>query len=74
MYVEQIKKIKTKNNKDMYFIVGSDETKNCEFVLFNNDFCDIILGSVYIVEGKVEKRYDKYQIVINRIKKVEYEK
>ena len=74
MYVEQIKKIKTKNNKDMYFINGSDETSNCEFILFNNDFCDIILGSVYIVEGKVEKRYDKYQIVINRIKKVEYEK
>ena len=74
MYVEQIKKIKTKNNKDMYFIVGSDETKNCEFVLFNNDFCDIILGSVYIVDGKVERRYDKYQIIINRIKKVDYEK
>ncbi len=74
MYVEQIKKIKTKNNKDMYFIVGSDETKNCEFVLFPNEFCDIILGSVYIVDGKVERRYDKYQIIINRIKKVDYEK
>ena len=74
MYVEQIKKIKTKNNKDMYFIVGSDETKNCEFVLFPNEFCDIIIGSIYIVEGKVEKRYDKYQIIINRIKKVDYEK
>ena len=74
MYVEQIKKIKTKNNKDMYFIVGSDETKNCEFVLFPNEFYDIIIGSVYIVEGKVEKRYDKYQIIINRIKKVDYEK
>ena len=74
MYVEQIKKIKTKNNKDMYFIVGSDETKNCEFVLFPNEFCDIIVGSIYIVEGKVEKRYDKYQIIINRIKKVDYEK
>ncbi len=74
MYVEQVKKIKTKNNKDMYFITGSDETKNCEFILFPNEFCDIIVGSVYIVEGKVEKRYDKYQIIINRIKKVDYEK
>ena len=58
----------------MYFITGSDETKNCEFILFPNEFCDIIVGSVYIVEGKVEKRYDKYQIIVNRIKKVDYEK
>lgn len=74
VYVEKIKKIKTKNNQDMLFISGSDETNICEFVLFPKEFCDIIIGSIYIVEGKVEKRFDKYQIVINKIKKVDYEK
>ncbi len=74
IYVEKIKKIKTKDNKDMLFITGSDETNICEFILFPREFCDIINGSIYMVEGKVEKRFDKYQIVINRIKKVDYEK
>ena len=58
----------------MIFITGSDETNICEFILFPREFCDIIIGSIYIVEGKVEKRFDKYQIIINRIKKVDYEK
>ena len=74
VYIEKIKKVKTKNNKEMIFITGSDETGICEFILFSNEFCDIIIGSVYMIEGKVEKRFDKYQIVINRIKKMEDEK
>ena len=73
-YIEKIKKVRTKNNKEMIFITGSDETGICEFILFSNEFCDIIIGSVYMIEGKVEKRFDKYQIVINRIKKMEDEK
>ena len=72
--IENIKKVKTKNNKDMYFITGSDETNNLEFILFSDTICDIIISSVYIVEGRVEKRFDKYQIVISRMKKVENEK
>ena len=73
IYIERIKKVKTKSNKEMIFITGSDETNICEFILFPREFCDIIIGSIYIVEGKVEKRFDKYQIIINRIKKVDYE-
>lgn len=73
-YIERIKRVKTKNNKEMVFITGSDETSICEFILFPREFCDIIIGSIYMIEGKVEKRFDKYQIVINRIKKVDYEK
>ena len=72
--IENIKKVKTKNNKDMYFITGSDETNNLEFILFSDTICDIIISSVYIVEGRVEKRFDKYQIVISRMKKVDNEK
>ena len=74
IFIEKIKKVKTKNNKDMYFITGSDETNNLEFILFSDTIYDIIISSVYIVEGRVEKRFDKYQIIINRMKKVENEK
>ena len=74
IFIEKIKKVKTKNNKDMYFITGSDETNNLEFILFSDTIYDIIIGSIYIVEGRVEKRFDKYQIIINRMKKVENEK
>ena len=73
IYIERIKKVKTKSNKEMIFITGSDETNICEFILFPREFCDIIIGSIYMIEGKVEKRFDKYQIIINRIKKVDYE-
>ena len=71
--IENVKKIKTKSDKDMYFITGSDETNILEFILFSSINCDIIIGSVYILNGRVEKRYDKYQVIINKIKKVDYE-
>ena len=71
--IENVKKIKTKSDKDMYFITGSDETNILEFIMFSSINCDIIIGSVYILNGRVEKRYDKYQVIINKIKKVDYE-
>ena len=72
-YIERINKIKTKNDKDMYFITGSDETKICEFVFFPNDNFNVELGKTYLINGKPEKRFDKYQIIINKIKEVDYE-
>ncbi len=74
IFVEKVKKVKTKNNKDMFFITGSDETNNLEFILFSSQNCDIIIGSIYIVEGRVEKRFDKFQIIINRMKRLENER
>ena len=70
LYVERINKIKTKKNEAMLFITGSDETGICEFVLFPKKYQEIDIGNVYLVNGKVEKRFDKYQIIINEIKKV----
>ncbi len=71
IFIEKVKKVKTKNNNDMYFITGSDETNNLEFILFSDKIYDIIIGSIYIVEGIVEKRFDKYQIVIKKMKKIQ---
>lgn len=71
--IENIKKLTTKNNKDMAFIKGSDETTTSEFVLFSDYFSQIEgirVGDLVRIIGKVEKRYDKYQIIIYQISKI----
>ncbi len=73
IYIERINKIKTKNGDDMSFITGSDETATCEYVLFPKVDGEIKTGSIYLINGKVEKRFDKYQIIINKVKEVFYE-
>ena len=66
-------KIKTKDDADMAFLVCSDETDNADLIVFPNKFNllnDIKIGDIVNVYGRVEKRYDKYQILVNDIKKV----
>ncbi len=69
--VEKIKVIKTKKNKDMAFLVGSDETTSNEFILFDNlNISEINVGDLLLIEGRVERRLDKYQIVVQKFEKV----
>ena len=69
--IEKINKIKTKNNKDMAFITASDETIQNDYVLFDiNLIKDIKVGDLVLINGLVERRMDKYQIVINTISKI----
>lgn len=69
--VEKIKVIKTKKNKDMAFLVGSDETTSNEFILFDNlNISEINVGDLLLIEGRVERRLDKYQIIVNKINKI----
>lgn len=73
LLIDEIKKIKTKDGANMAFLVCSDETDNIDLIIFPNKFnliSDIKVGDVVNIYGKVEKRYDKYQILINDIKKV----
>ena len=68
--LENIKTITTKNNKTMAFLEISDETGKLDYVLFPNkvDYINRInKGDLLKVQGKVEKRHDKYQIIINKI-------
>ena len=74
LYIDELKKIKTKNDKEMAFIVCSDETDNLDFIVFNNKIDlikDIKIGDIVKIFGKVEKRFDKYQVIVNDIKKIE---
>ena len=70
--VENIKKIKTKKNEDMAFILGSDETKTCDFTLFPKNFYmlqNVKKNDMIKVWGTVTKRYDKISITINNMEK-----
>ena len=71
--VEKIKKIKTKNGDDMAFLEASDETGTSEFTIFKEAFPGlkyVFVGSLVKVRGRVEKRMDKYQIVVSNISKI----
>ena len=71
--VEKIKKVTTKNGDIMAFIDGSDEYNKVDFTLFPKlykDNSNIKVGDILLIEGKVEKRYNEYQVVINKIEKL----
>ena len=70
--VDKIRTIKTKNNDDMAFVTGSDETGIMDLVVFPrsiNELKDIKIGDLILVNGRVERRNDLFQIVIRQIKK-----
>ncbi len=68
--IENIKKIKTKNNEDMAFIMASDETGIGNFVLFNKELLKAPLfkiGDLVMLNGRVSKRFAEYQVNINNL-------
>ncbi len=72
--IEKIKTINTKKGDKMAFITGSDETSSTEFVLFPktfNKYPNLESGMLIKVRGKVERRLNEIQIIIDRIKLLE---
>lgn len=73
VYVDKIKEINTSKGDKMCFISGSDEVMNADIVLFPkiyNLYKNINEGDIIFIRGRVEKRFDKYQIVANDLKKL----
>ena len=73
LLVEKIKKIKTKKGDDMAFITASDETGSVELTLFPREFMmvdNLKVNDLILINGKPSKRYDKFMINVNQIKKV----
>ncbi len=65
--IENVKKIKTKRNEDMAFLTISDETGEIEATLFSNSIHllnEYKKGDLVRVIGRVQKRFDKYNINI----------
>ena len=74
VYVDSIKEVLTKNKDKMAFINGSDELEDISIVLFPKTYekYHISKNDIIYVKGKVEKRFDKYQVIANNIEKINY--
>ncbi len=72
IYVSNIKEINTKNNEKMCFITGSDEINSIDVVMFPKKYKEypVEVGDILLINGKVEKRLNKYQIIVNSLKKL----
>lgn len=72
VYVDRKKEVITKNNDKMLFITASDELAMVDIVLFPKIYkqTDVKIGDILKIKGKVEKRFDKYQILANEIIKL----
>lgn len=71
--IDRIKEIKTSKGDSMSFITGSDELAIIDIVLFPNEYKkynNLSKDDICIIEGRVEKRFDKYQIVVKKLIKV----
>ena len=70
---DKIREINTKNNEKMAFLTVSDELSRAIVVLFPKIYQtleNIEVGDILKIIGKVEKRFDQYQIVANKITKL----
>lgn len=64
--VDKTRTIDTKTNEKMMFITGSDELSKVDIVVFPKVYKkikNINEGEIIKIKGKVEKRYDEYQII-----------
>ena len=72
--IDQIKEVTTKKNDIMAFITASDEYGSVSLTMFPNTFKaykNINKKDIIRIFGRVEKRFDQYQIVINSLKILE---
>ena len=68
LYVENIKEISTKNNDIMAFITCGDEYGSISLTMFPkiySQYNSIQKGDIVKAYGKVEKRFENYQIIVN---------
>ncbi len=71
--IEKIKEISTKNGDKMMFFTGSDEERVGDFTMFPkiyNLYYDVKKGDIVKVIGKIEKRNGSYQIIVNKLEKL----
>ena len=72
VYVDRKNEIETKKKDKMCFINGSDEYGSLELVIFPDNYKNLLFekSDILLVRGKVEKRFDKYQIIVSNLKKL----
>ena len=70
VYVDRIKEVNTKKNEKMAFITGSDEISTIDITMFPDiykNYDSIKKGAIILINGRVEKRFDKYQLICSKI-------
>ncbi len=73
IYIDKTRTINTKNGETMMFITGSDELAKVDIVVFPKVYninSNLKEGDIIKLRGKVEKRYDEYQIIASNIIKL----
>ena len=73
IYVEKVRVIDTKRKEKMMFITASDELDKIDIVVFPkvyNKHINIENNDILLVTGKVEKRYDEFQIIASDLEKL----
>lgn len=72
--IDRLKEVLTKKNEKMLFITGSDELKNIDITVFPKiyqKYNNYKEDDIILVTGRIEKRFDKYQIIASKILKLE---
>lgn len=70
LLITRIKEITTKNNDIMAFVTGTDEYGQVSLTIFPKQYKEykkIKEYDIINIRGKVEKRYDTYQIIVNNL-------
>ena len=73
IYVDKIRNTETKKKEKMMFIMGSDELSKINIVVFPKIYkktSELNSGDIIKIKGKVEKRFDEYQIIAQNILKL----
>lgn len=68
--IDYKKEVETKTGAKMVFLTGSDEASSIDIVLFPSTYQKysyVEQGMIVKVTGRVEKRFDKYQLVSEKI-------
>lgn len=71
--IDKVRVVNTKNNDRMAFYLASDDTAQTDLTLFPKayeKYRDIDKGEMVLVKGEVQRRFDKYQIIVNEIKRI----
>ena len=75
--IEKVRVIKTSKGENMCFLTCSDEESTLEFICFPkiyNLYNGISRGDIIEVDGKVEKRLNDFQIIVNKLIRINKEK
>ena len=71
VYVDRVKEVDTKKGDKMCFITGSDEGTSIDVIMFPKVYdSSIKIHDILYLSGRVERRHDSFQFVVNKVKEI----